>query len=161
MEIQLTQIIFQIINFGVVLGALTYFVYKPVLKLLNDRREKVAAAAAAAGEVMQEKEELERLREKTLLKASQKAKQIEDEAKREAREQIGVLLDKSKAEMAASEAKFATELTKMKKEELKKMEASIKQAAVIVAEKVIGETVDAKKHQKLIDEQIEQVIKSL
>lgn len=161
MEIQLTQIIFQIINFGVVLGALTYFVYKPVLKLLNDRREKVAAAAAAAGEVMQEKEELERVREKTLLKASQKAKKIEDDAKREAREQAKALLDQAKAELTARENKFNTELAKMKKEELKKNETMIKQAAVLMAEKVLGQAIDAKKHQKLIDEQIDQVIESL
>lgn len=161
MDIQLAQIIFQIINFGVVLGALTYFIYKPVLKLLNDRREKVAAAAVAAGEVMQDKEDLERLREKTLLKASQKAKKMEDEIKKEAREQAKAMLEQSKKEIAAREAKFSAELAKMKKEEMRSMETAMKAAAITMAEKVIGESIDSKKHQKLLDEQIDQVIKSL
>jgi F-type H+-transporting ATPase subunit b len=161
MDIQLSQIIFQIINFGVVIGALTYFIYKPVLKLLNDRRERVAAAAQAAGEVMQDKEDLERLREKTLLKASQKAKKIEDDIKKEAREQAKLMLDQSKKEIAAREAKFSAELVKMKKEEMRGMESAMKAAALAMAEKVIGESLDAKKHQKLLDEQIEQVIGSL
>ncbi len=161
MDIQLAQIIFQIINFGVVLVALTHFIYKPVLKLLNDRREKVTAAAEAAGEVMQEKEDLERVRENTLLKANQKAKKMEDEIKKEARTQAKLLLDQSKAELTAREAKFSTELVKMKKEELKRMEKEIKVAAVVIAEKVLDESIDAKKHQKLIDQQINEIIESL
>ena len=161
MDIQLAQIIFQIINFGVVLGALTYFIYKPVLKLLNDRRERVSAAAAAAGEVMQDKEDLERLREKTLLKASQKAKKMEDEVRKEAQAQVKLMLEQSKKEMAARETKFSAELAKMKKQEMRSMEATMKKAALTMAEKVIGESLDSKKHQKLLDEQIDQVIKSL
>lgn len=161
MDIQLAQIIFQIINFGVVLAALTHFIYKPVLKLLNDRREKVTAAAEAASEVMQEKEDLERVRENTLLKANQKAKKMEDEIKKEARSQAKLLLDQSKAELAAREAKFTAELAKMKKEELKRMEKEIKAAAISMAEKVLGESIDAKKHQKLIDQQINEIIESL
>lgn len=161
MDIQLTQIIFQIINFGVVLFALTRLVYKPVLKLLNERRERVAAAAEAAGEVMQEKEDLERIRENTLLKANQKAKKMEDEIKKEARSQAKLLLDQSKTELTAREAKFTAELAKMKKEEVKKMENEIKAAAIVMAEKVLGESIDAKKHQKLIDQQINEIIESL
>jgi len=37
MDIQLPQIIFQIVNFGVVVGALTYLLYKPVKKMLDER----------------------------------------------------------------------------------------------------------------------------
>lgn len=161
MDIQIAQIIFQMINFGIVLGVLTHFIYKPVLKLLNDRREKVAAAAQAAGEVMQDKEEIERLRENTLLKANQKAKKMEDEIKKVARDQAKDLLEQSKKELAAREAKFTSELSKMKKEEMRSMESSIKKAALSMAEKVLGQSIDAKKHQKLLDEQIDQIIESL
>ena len=161
MDIQLAQIIFQMINFGVVLAALTYFIYKPVLKLLNERRAKVAAAAEAAAEVMQEKEDLERVRENTLLKANQKAKEMSDDIKKEAKDQAKALLAQAKEEQNVREAKFTSELAKMKKEELKSMEAQIKKAALVVAEKVIGSSIDEKKHQKLIDEQINEIIESL
>ena len=161
MDIQLAQIIFQMINFGVVLFALTYLIYKPILKLLEDRRNRVAAAAQAAGEVMQEKEELERVRETTLLKANQKAKKMEDDIKRAAKADAELMLKHSKEEIAAREAKFSSELAKMKKEELKSMEAEIKKASLLIAEKIIGSSLDAKKHQKLIDDQINEIIESL
>lgn len=161
MDIQLAQIIFQIINFGVVLAALTYFIYKPVLKLLEDRRKKVTEAAKAADEVLREKVSLEKTKAEVLLKANQKAKKIEDEIRKEAKNDAKLLLERSKEEISAKENKFNSELAKLKKEELKSMEADIKKAALSIAEKVVGASIDAKKHQKLIDEQIDQIIESL
>ncbi|MBU1033480.1 ATP synthase F0 subunit B [Patescibacteria group bacterium] len=161
MDIQLNQIIFQMINFGVVLGVLTYFIYKPVLKLLNDRRERVASAATAAAEMMQEKEELERQRESILLKASQEAKKIEDGMRKESREQAKLALEQSKQEIVVREAKFSSELAKMKKQEIASMQDEIKKAALLMAEKVLNESIDAKKHQKLLDEQITKIIEKL
>jgi len=161
MDIQLPQIIFQMINFGVVLFALTYLIYKPVLKLLDDRKKKVAEAAEAAEKVLQEKTELEKVKEDTLFKANQNAKKIEDEIRKEAKADAKLLLTKSKKEIDAKEVKFSDELAKLKKEELKSMEAEIKKASLVIAEKVLGSSIDAKKHQKLIDDQIDEIIESL
>jgi F-type H+-transporting ATPase subunit b len=161
MDIQLAQIIFQIVNFGLVLFVLTRFIYKPVLKLLNDRREKVAQAAKAAEEVLGEKDKLEKIKAETVLKANQNAKKIETEIKEEAKKSAKTLLEDSKKDLALKEAKFNAELAKLKQEKLKSMEKDLKQAAVVMAEKVLGEAIDAKKHQKIIDRQIEEIIESL
>ncbi len=161
MDIQFPQIIFQMINFGLVLFFLTRLVYKPVLKLLEDRKKKVAEAAKAAEQVLQEKEEIEKLKESTLLKANQKAKKIEDEIRKEAKNDAKLLLERSKEEISAKEAKFSSELAKLKKEELKSMEAEVKKAALVIAEKVLGSSIDGKKHQKLIDDSINEIIESL
>lgn len=161
MEINLAQIIFQMVNFGMVLAALTYLIYKPVLKLLEDRRTRVADAAEAAAAVMKEKENLEKVKEKTLSEASVKAKKMEDEIRREAKADAKLLLEESKSEISAKEVKFSSELAKLKKEELKSMESEVKKAALTIAEKVLGSSIDAKKHQKLIDDQINEIIESL
>ena len=34
-------ILIQVVNFGILAGALWYFLYTPVLKILNDREEKI------------------------------------------------------------------------------------------------------------------------
>jgi F-type H+-transporting ATPase subunit b len=122
MDIQLAQIIFQIINFGLVLFVLTRFIYQPVLKLLNDRREKVAQAAKAAEEVLGEKDKLEKIKAETVLKANQNAKKIETEIKEEAKKSAKTLLEDSKKDLALKEAKFNAELAKLKQEKLKSME---------------------------------------
>lgn len=46
--IDLSLLIAQAINFGVLLVVLTYFLYRPVLRTLEERREKVAKGVADA-----------------------------------------------------------------------------------------------------------------
>lgn len=161
MEIQLAQIIFQAINFLIVLFVLTRFIYKPVIKLLEERKKKIADSAEAAQEVLTEKEGLEQFKEESVKKANQKAKSIEDEIRKEAQADAKLLLAKSKEDLALKEAKFTEELNKLKKEELKAMDSEIKQAALSIAEKVVGESIDKKKQQKIIDQQLDEIIKSL
>lgn len=161
MDIQLAQIIFQIINFGLVVFVLTRFIYKPVLKLLNERKAKVAEAAKASNEILREKEDLEKVKADTLLKANQNAKKIETEIKNEAQKSAKELIEKNKKDLSLKEAKFADELAKLKKEKLQSMDKELKQAVIVMAEKVLGESIDAKKHQKLIDSQIDEIIESL
>jgi len=161
MDIQLAQIIFQIINFGLVLFVLTRFIYKPVIKLLNDRKEKVLAAAEASNKILKEKENLEKVKADVLSEANQKAKKMETEIKDEAKKEAKTLVEKSKEELSLKEAKFTKELAELKQEKFKSMEKEFKQAAVLMAEKVLGESIDAKKHQKLIDQQIDEIIESL
>lgn len=161
MDIQLAQIIFQAINFGLVLFVLTRFIYKPVLKLLEDRKKKVAQAAKSSNEILQEKENLEKMKANILSKANQNAQKIENDTKNEAKKSAKILMEKSKEELSLKETKFTEELAKLKKDKLKSMEKELKQAAVVIAEKVLQESIDAKKHQKLIDQQIDEIIESL
>ena len=161
MDIQLAQIIFQAINFGLVLFVLTRFIYKPVLKLLEDRKKKVTEAAKSSNEILQEKENLEKMKADILSKANQNAQKIENDVKNEAKKSAKTLMEKSKEELSLKEAKFTEELAKLKKDKLKSMEKELKQAAVVIAEKVLQESIDAKKHQKLIDQQIDEIIESL
>ena len=161
MDIQLAQIIFQAINFGLVLFVLTRFIYKPVLKLLEDRKKKVAEAAKSSNEILQEKDNLEKMKADILSKANQNAQKIENDTKNEAKKSAKILMEKSKEELSLKEAKFTEELAKLKKDKLKSMEKELKEAAVVIAEKVLQESIDTKKHQKLIDQQIDEIIESL
>ena len=161
MDIQLAQIIFQAINFGLVLFVLTRFIYKPVLKLLEDRKKKVAEAAESSNEILQEKENLEKLKVDILSQANQNAQKIENDIKSEAKKSAKILMEKNKEELSLKETKFTEELAKLKKDKLKSMEKELKQAAVLIAEKVLQESIDTKKHQKLIDQQIDEIIESL
>ena len=64
MDIQLPQILFQAINFSVVMGALTFLLYKPVLKMFDERSQKISEGLKAAEAALKEKEELDQTRKK-------------------------------------------------------------------------------------------------
>ena len=84
MEIHLAQILFQMVNFGVVFGALTYLMYKPVLKALRQRSQKIADSQQAADELLQEKAEIEKQKTKVVSQARKEANDLMAEARQQA-----------------------------------------------------------------------------
>ena len=48
MEIDISQILFQIVNFSVVLAALTFLLYKPIFKMFLERAKRIEEGQKAA-----------------------------------------------------------------------------------------------------------------
>jgi len=84
MDIKLNLILFQVVNFGVVFGALVYFLYKPVVKLLDARAKKTADAEKAAAETLKEREETEVIKTKTKAQAEKEAAKLLEKTKEQA-----------------------------------------------------------------------------
>ena len=61
------------INFALALGVLWYFLYTPIMRILEERLEKVAQGVRDADEAKRRKEELERSRSEILAKAGKEA----------------------------------------------------------------------------------------
>jgi len=71
----------QIVNFLIIYWLLKKFLYKPVLKLLEERKNKIAAGIKDAEDAARLLEETLQKEEKILKTAQEKAKQLIDEAK--------------------------------------------------------------------------------
>ncbi len=98
MDIQLSVIIFQIINFGVVLVALWFLLYKPVLKIFEERAKRVEEGQKAAAKALAHQEKIEQLKAKTELELKEQSASILKKATQEAKEQQAEILAKAKAE---------------------------------------------------------------
>lgn len=160
MDIQLSQIIFQIINFGVVVGALTYFLYRPILKILRDRSEKIEAAQKQAQKTLEEKEQIDAFKKKAKSDAEKQASDIIAEARESAEEQRKQLLSKAKSDAKAEIAKLKEQWEEEKTKMARSMQQDFSDAVMAVAEKVMGSVLDKKAHQKLIDQEIKNLIKA-
>lgn len=90
----------QLINYGILFVALSVLLYKPVLKLLDDRRERIAKSMEDAKKIDQKLKEIEKERESMMKQLDQKSSALLSEAKKQA--------DGAKAEMVAA-AKNETE----------------------------------------------------
>jgi len=135
--IDVKLIIIQIINFVVLMGALTYFLYKPVLKVLADREEKIAqgikdAEAAAASKAHAESE-----KQTILSVAHSDAEAVAQKAKAYADEKAEAILAEArfKAEGVISDAESKSAELKVRAQ--KESEAEIARLAVLAAEKVL------------------------
>jgi F-type H+-transporting ATPase subunit b len=146
----------QLLIFLAMLGVLYRFAWGPLLRILNQRRERIAQGVEATERAMRELEAAEKERQAKLEEARREAqtmldriaKQAEDlrkELEAKAREQAEALIARARAEIQQERAKAV--------EDLREQVADL---AVMAAGRIIGESLDAKKHRELIERAIEE-----
>ncbi|MBU0704816.1 MAG: F0F1 ATP synthase subunit B [Chloroflexi bacterium] len=141
----------QIINFLILFGALSVFLWKPLLRNLDNRRqmlEKEKGDAAALGE---ERANIAAERAHALEKARGEANKIAAEA----REQAKAMAEQAAQEASQKEAKVLAEARQDAEEErnriLGEMRGQIASLAIAAAHKVIGATLDEQRQQALVE----------
>ncbi|MEK7458203.1 MAG: ATP synthase F0 subunit B [Patescibacteria group bacterium] len=161
MDIKLNLILFQVVNFGVVFGALVYFLYKPVVKLLDTRAKKTADAEKAAAETLKEREEIETIKTKTKAQAEKEAAKLLEKTKEQATTLKKELGSESKAEIQAGRAKALKNWEEEKSAMIREMQKEFAQGVYSVAEKLLGKGVDKKAHAELIDKSLKELAKAM
>lgn len=157
MEIQVTAILLQMLNFGLVAGVLTFFLLKPVRKMLEERAAKIAAGQKAAESALSQEAAIQSLKEKAERDARGEAKKILAEAREDAQERKAALMAEIKEEVAAARQKMLDQLEAEKKAALESLQQDFEQAVLMISERVIGESIDAKKHAALIKQGLKDI----
>lgn len=130
-------IVIQLINFGILLGALLYFLYTPMLNMLKAREDKIKegienaeAAAVARANAETEKAQI-------LTKAHESATEVVNRAKAGADEKAGQIV--SEAEIKANEllAQAAKNAELLRDKITKEAEAEIAKTAILATEKLL------------------------
>lgn len=158
MDIQLPQILFQIINFGVVMGALTFLLYKPIQKIMDERAEKIVEGQAAAQEAVEEKAKLATLRAKLEKEAERKAAALLEKAAEKATEQKKEILAKARQEAEAEVAKLKAQWQTEKQQLVRSAEQDMIKAVMAVAQRVVGLKLDAQTDATLIAAELTKVL---
>jgi F-type H+-transporting ATPase subunit b len=161
MDIQLAQILFQIINFAVVFGALVYLLYKPVLKIFDERAKRIDEGQKAAQDAIETQANLDQLRKDSQLELKKQRASVVSKAQGEAKEQAQEILAKAKELAMLEVEKSRSNWEKEKNQLIKEMRSEMADAVVTIAESVIKKSLDAKTHKQLIDTQLDEVVKSL
>jgi len=159
MDIQLPQIIFQIINFGVVMGAITFLMYKPIQKVLDERASKIAEGQAAADGLISEKKNLEVSKLKIEREAEKKAATLIEEAAKKATETKKEMVEKAKAEAQAEIEKLKLQWQAEKQQMVADMRQEMIETVMAVSAKVLGSKLDAKTDAKLIATELDKLTK--
>ena len=154
--INLPLLVVFIINFIILFILLRLFLYKPVLKMLDERtkrtKEGMELAEATQKEYEQVKGEVQKQIEKgrqeaqaVIAQALQTGERLKEESREEATKQAQVIIERTRAESESEREKIVDSLRK-----------EFVDIAISAAEKVIKETLDKEKHRKLIEETLQQ-----
>jgi F-type H+-transporting ATPase subunit b len=156
--INLPLLVAFIINFIVLFFLLRLFLFKPVLKILDERakraKEGMELAEATKKEYEQAKvgvqKQIDKGRQEAqviIAQALQTGERLKEESRQEAIKQAQLIVDRTRAELQTERDKIVDNLRK-----------EFVDISISAAEKVIKETLDKEKHRKLIEETLKESV---
>ena len=132
-------LVIQAVNFGLLLGALSYFLYKPVLKIIDDRRRMIADGVAKAAAADQKLDEAKIESESIVGGAAREAEGLVATARARAEERGNEIVKAAESRAAAALKDAHDRAEETKRQALKESEREIARAAVLAAEKILRE----------------------
>ncbi len=141
----------QIINFLILFGALSVFLWKPLMQSLDKRRQMLEKEKEDAATLAEERSNIAAERTRALEKARGEANKITAQA----REQAKTVAEQSAQETRQKEAEILAEARQSAEEErnriLGEMRGQIASLAIAAAQKIIGATLDEQRQQALVE----------
>ena len=145
-----------VISFIILFALLGLFLYKPVLKMLDERSKKIKESMERAEATKQEyeraqivvQEQIDKARQEgqaIIAQATQMSGRLKEEVVEEAKKEAQAIVDRTRAELEWERDKVIDDLRR-----------EFVDVAVLAAERVINETLDKKRHRRLIEEALEE-----
>ena len=138
--IDLSLLIAQAVNFAVLFAVLSYLLYKPVLRTLEERRDKVAQGVRDAEEAHALLESADEKASEKLSLAEEEAGTIVASAREEAGSERARLLREAEERSAAIAADAEARAKETQARALRESEKEIARLAILAAEKAMRET---------------------
>jgi F-type H+-transporting ATPase subunit b len=150
--INLPVLIGQTLSFTFLIVILRLLVYKPVLAMLDERRERIREGLSAADRGREQAVEAERAAQEQIeaarregqnivANAQQLAQRLQEEGRAQALQQQEVMLERARSEIQLERDAAISELRR-----------EFADLTITAAEKVIGQSLDRTAHQRLIDQ---------
>jgi len=144
-----------LLNFLLLFGLLGYLLYKPLLKILDERAARIKEGLESAERMKEQavkaeqevKAQIEAGRKEgqaIVAQAAQARERIKAEAKEEARKEAEAVINRARAEILHERDGMVDQLR-----------GEFVDIAIMAAEKVIRETLDKEKHRKVIEDVLE------
>lgn len=147
MEINIWQVTFQILNFGLVMFLLNKLLYKPIIKMLDDRAQKINEGLAIAEKNLKAGDEIEKNKKAELSKARKEASTIISKAESDAKIKAdGIVSD---ARKKAKEE--ASKIVANGQKELDTAKAKLEKEAVVIAAALAKKALEKSLSPKEID----------
>ena len=152
--------VLEVVAFIVMVAVLWKYAYPPIQAAAERRQKAISDAMATAEKQRQEAEQRLKDAEAKLDEARKQAQEVIAGANKSA-EQIRADLQQKGHEQAAQElARAKQDIDAARRQAVESARSEMADMVVSVAQKVVGEALDAKGHKKLIDDAIDDVRKS-
>ncbi len=154
MSIKWYQLLFQVINFGILILVLNKFLYKPIVNIIKQRNKKIEDSIKAAEATLKEKAKIEIIKKKAIEEAEKEAVKIVDKAKLNAGKSGKDIINKARKEAEQEvDKKFQLMIEKLAEQEAK-ITQKITGLVIKTTSRVLKGSLTDKEQKQIIDKEI-------
>ena len=154
--ISLTEFIFYLINFLILVGVLTKFLYKPFLNLMETRKQSIKDALDNAELTNRRADEKIQNYNKRIARAEEEGREIIREAKIKADAQARQIIEDAQTEAGEIMSKAERTIEREKEKAMEEMRQEIAALALLAAEKIVEHEIQRVGQEAIVDEVIRQ-----
>ena len=155
--IQPILLLAQIINFAILLFLLKRFLYKPILKVLDERKKRIETSLKQAEEIQKKFVEANIEQEKILDTAKLQASRIIENAKEGAKILSEQLQEETNKEIESTLERAESALQLEKQKMISEAKGKIVDIVVLVTEKVTAKTLQKAEKEKLVNNALSEI----
>ncbi len=154
--INLPSLLAQLVNFGILLGILYLVAYKPIMKMLDDRANRIKESMEQTEVIKDKAEKAEEEIAEQLKKAGRQSQAVIDRGVRTGEEMRQKAQEEAKKETEALLARAHNEIRRERDGVIDDLRREFADLTILAAGKVIDRTLDKKAHRQLIDKVLEE-----
>lgn len=152
----LTEFIFYLINFLILVGILGKFLYKPFLEFMENRRQSIQDALDNAELTNRRADEKMENYNKRIARAEEEGREIIREAKQRADSQAAEIIEEANRKANEMMVRAEQNIEREKEKATEEMRQEIAALAVLVAEKIVEREIQRIGQEAIVDEVIKQ-----
>jgi len=142
----------QIINFLIIFVAISALAWRPLVRVLEARRERIAKGLEDARAAEQARANAERDAQKVLDQARVEASRLIEEARGRGEDQARVITEQANRDSEAIRARARAEAEEQTTSQLGQLRTQVAQLAIAAAERVIGQSLDQQKATQIVSD---------
>jgi F-type H+-transporting ATPase subunit b len=154
--VNLPTLIVYLVNFLILLGVLYVFAYKPLLRAMDQRSERIRESLAAADRARQEAANSQAAIQEQLNEARREGQRLLDQAREAAERYREEEMGRARAEAEAFIERARADIRRERDAALEEVRLGFGDLAITAAERVIRRSLDRQAHEDLIAQVLEE-----
>lgn len=144
------SLIIYLLNFGLLLGLLYLFAYKPILRMMDQRSDRIRESLEAAERARDESARSQEDTQQRLNEARLEGQRLIDQAREMAERYRNEEADKARQEVEAFVARAREDIQRERDAAVQEVRSHFAELAIVAAERVIERTLDRGAHGEII-----------
>jgi F-type H+-transporting ATPase subunit b len=154
--VHLPSLLVYLVNFLLVLGLLFLFAYKPILRLMDQRADRIRESLEASERAREEAASSQQVVEDQLVEARREAQRIVEIAREAAERFRGEEMERARGEAENFVSRAQSDIQRERDAAIEEVRANFGELAITAAERVVRRSLDRQAHEDLIAQVLEE-----